>query len=286
MRGVDAARRSEETERLLSIIQSVEDAVKRAAVGTRWGGVLSRARRHLNYMQSTPSVLGTVANDELALALTIGLCCDQKVFLDIGAHIGSVLADVLMVTPQIAVIAFEAIPEKATNLARRFPQIAVHQCAVGDSEGDVPFFVVPTASGFSSLSRTTDAIEIKVPMRRVDALVTRADVIKIDVEGAELGVLRGATKLISSSRPVVMFESSIDAAERAGYAVGEMFAWWEERDYALLVPNRLAHDGPTLSQQGFLEAHYFPRRTTNYFAIPIERRLEIRDRARAVVGLK
>lgn len=285
-RGIDVARRSEETEKHLSIIQSVEDAVKRAAVGTRWGGVLSRARRQLNYMQSTPSVLGTVANDELALVLTIGLCRGQKVFLDIGAHIGSVLADVLMVTPQIEVVAFEAIPEKATNLSRRFPQIVVHQCAVGDCEGQVPFFVVPTASGFSSLSRTADAIEIKVPMRRVDTLVSRADVIKIDVEGAELGVLHGATQLISSSRPVVMFESSVDAAERAGYAVGEMFAWWEEREYALLVPNRLAHDGPSLSQQGFLEAHYFPRRTTNYFAIPAERRLEIRDRARAVVGLK
>ena len=192
----------------------------------------------------------------------------------------------LLTAPQIEVVAFEAIPEKAANLARRFPKIAVHQCAAGDGEGEVPFFVVPTASGFSSLARTTDANEIRVPMRRVDALVSRADVIKIDVEGAELGVLRGAARLINSSRPVVMFESSVDAAECAGYPVDEMFVWWAERDYVLLVPNRLAHDGPSLSRQGFLEAHYFPRRTTNYFAVPAERRLEIRDRARAVIGVE
>lgn len=270
----------------MSIIQSVEDAVKRTAVGTRWGRALSRARRHLNYLQSTPSTLGTVANDELALDLTIGLCRDQRVFLDIGAHIGSVLADVLMVTSQIEVIAFEAVPEKAINLVRRFPQIVVHQCAVGNSEGEVPFFIVPTASGFSSLSRTTDAIEINVPMRRIDTLVNHADVIKIDVEGAELGALRGATQLICNSRPVVMFESSFDTTECAGYSVEEMFSWWEERKYVLLVPNRLAHDGPSLDQQGFLESHHFPRRTTNYFAIPSERRIEIRDRAREVIGIK
>lgn len=270
----------------LSIVRSVMDAVKQVAVGTRWGRMLARARRYLNYVQSTPSILGTVSNDELALELTVGICRNQRTFLDIGAHIGSVLADVLAAAPRIEVVALEAIPDKAASLARRFPQIVVHQCAAGEHNGHVPFFIVPAASGFSSLAHAPDAIEITVPMRRVDTLISHADVIKIDVEGAELGVLRGATQLVMSSRPIVMFESSLDAAERSGYPLEEMFRWWAERDYVLLVPNRLAHDGPGLDQCGFLEAHFFPRRTTNYFAVPTERRREIQDRARAVVGVK
>jgi FkbM family methyltransferase len=267
------------------IVRGIADEVKRVAVGTRWGRLLTRFRRRIEYAQATTSALGTVANDALALELTVGICRNQRTFLDIGAHIGSVLADVLTLAPGIDVIALEAVPKKATSLARRFPQIVVHQCAAGEHTGDVPFFVVPEASGFSSLTRTSDGVEISVPMRRVDTLVSHADVIKIDVEGAELGVLRGATQLIRNSRPVVMFESSRDAADRAGYPLEEMFLWWTERDYVLLVPNRLAHDGPALDQGAFLEAHFFPRRTTNYFAVPVERRHEVQNRARAVVGV-
>jgi len=64
-----------------------------------------------------------------------------------------------------------------------------------------------------------------------------------------------------------------------------MWRWLEERDVDIVVPNRVAHNGSGLSLDGFLEARLYPRRTTNYFAIPRERRMEIRDRARAVLGL-
>jgi hypothetical protein len=39
------------------------------------------------------------------------------------------------------------------------------------------------------------------------------DVLKIDVEGAELGVFRGAVKLLESKRPVVLFESFVVASQ-------------------------------------------------------------------------
>ena len=46
---------------------------------------------------------------------------------------------------------------------------------------------------------------LTVPMRRLDDLVDRADFLKIDVEGAELGVLRGASRLLDTGM-VVLFE--------------------------------------------------------------------------------
>jgi hypothetical protein len=36
---------------------------------------------------------------------------------------------------------------------------------------------------------------------------------------------------------------------------------------------------------GFIDSHIYPRRCTNYFAIPSERRIEIRDRARDILGI-
>ena len=46
---------------------------------------------------------------------------------------------------------------------------------------------------------------IKVPLRRLDALISSddVDVIEIDVEGAELGVFRGGDALIKRSRPTL-----------------------------------------------------------------------------------
>jgi hypothetical protein len=65
-----------------------------------------------------------------------------------------------------------------------------------------------------------------------------------------------------------------------------MWTWLTERSYAVLVPNRLANEDSGLSLDGFAEAHRFPRRTTNYFAVPQERLDDVRQRARQILGLK
>ena len=167
--------------------------------------------------------LGTLANDQLASLLISGLCQPGARFLDVGAHIGSVVAEVLGRCPGTQVIAIEAMPDKAESLRRMFPGIAVHACAAGDREGEVSFFVDRRQSGFSSLGRPRcthsagNVHEIRVPLRRLDDVVglgaPSIDAMKIDVEGAELGVLRGADQLVETHRPTIMFESG-PASER------------------------------------------------------------------------
>ena len=65
----------------------------------------------------------------------------------------------------------------------------------------------------------------------------------------------------------------------------ELYDFFNSNNYAILIPNRLAHDDPGLSKEAFLEGHLYPRRTTNYFAIPRERRVEIRDRGRNILNI-
>lgn len=240
----------------------------------------------------SPESVGTLANDLLATRLVTSLCKPNATFIDVGAHIGSIVADVRHEVPSSKIIAMEAIPEKIDRLRRAFPFVEVHGCAVGESTGEIAFFIDSRQSGYSSLAKPADGkdrrtIEIKVPLRRLDDIVSASDVdvIKIDVEGAELGVLRGGDKLLARCRPVLMFESGPEPHDDLGYTPETLFDFLASRDYGVVVPNRVAHTGPGLTRDAFTESHCYPRRTTNYFAIPNERRIEIRMKARAILRL-
>lgn len=263
---------------------SLADRAKRALVGTRFGAFAERLRSAYDVYSASLSDAGCVASDLLATELIVKLGARGFVFVDVGAHIGSVCAGVLAVSSTTKVVAVEAIPQKADHLRTKFQRVVVHQCAVGEGTGEVSFFVDRKLSGCSSLAEAPGALRIDVPLRRLDDLVQHADCIKMDIEGAELGALRGAAGLVDRSRPLVMFESAPGAGERLGYPLGAMFDWWAQADYQLFVPNRVAHDGPALSRDSFIESHAYPRRCTNYFGIPREKRIDVRDAARIVLA--
>lgn len=239
-----------------------------------------------------PERVGTLANDQLAAYLVTRMCKPRSSFIDVGAHIGSIVSEVAHNDPSIRIVAIEAIPEKAEALRRRFPFVETHGCAVGDHSGDVSFFVNTRKSGFSSLgtpknSSPDEIRKIQVRLEKLDDLVQSYDVdtIKIDVEGAELGVLLGAIDTLKRCRPIVMFESGPPTDDGLGYSKEGIYDFLTGNDFAVLVPNRVAHNDDGMSSTGFLESHRYPRRTTNYFAIPTERRIECRDRARSLLRI-
>jgi hypothetical protein len=104
------------------------------------------------------------------------------------------------------------------------------------------------------------------------------DTIKMDVEGAELGVLRGGEGVLRRCRPTIMFESG--PGEVLGYAKVQLWKFFADAGYKVFVPNRVAHTAPGLTLEGFLESHRYPFRTMNYVAVASERVDEIRERAR------
>ena len=265
---------------------------KARLIGTSFGLWLLGVRDRLDIVRAacwSPESVGTLANDQLAALLVVSICRPGRVFVDVGAHIGSIVAGAKRRSRPSRIVAVEAIPERAAALRRRFADAEIVQCAVGEKEGsDVSFFINPAQSGYSSLARGKGLREIRVPMRTLDTVLAdhEVDVIKIDIEGGELGALRGAVTVLSQHRPTVMFESAPGCGARLGYSTTALWRFLDELGYAIVAPNRLAHDGDGLSLDAFNDGHLYPRRTTNYFAVARERRDELRERARAVLGIR
>jgi FkbM family methyltransferase len=237
-----------------------------------------------------PEEVGTIANDYLADVLVTSICKGGDTFVDVGAHVGMIIAGVRQHDPGIRIIAIEAMPDKVEVLRRKFPQVEIHDCAVGREEGDATFYVNAHETAYSSLV-SSDGMgegvrEIPVKVRTLDGLIPEdmdVDVIKMDIEGSELDALHGGTRVLTTNRPLVMFESGGPDYSSIARQTG-LFNFFHERDYAVVVPNRLAHNDDGLSEQCFVESHLYPRRTTNYFGVPTDRRIVFRDRARRVLG--
>ena len=91
--------------------------------------------------------------------------------------------------------------------------IHANNFGIADKDGTVDFFVSPSVLAASSLAdtfQTNDKIKVKGEIRRLDDYCSEKDIlpdfIKCDVEGAELLVFKGAEKILSEARPVVMTE--------------------------------------------------------------------------------
>lgn len=167
--------------------------------------------------------------------------------LDIGAHHGlyTLLAS-KRVGPQGAVIAFEPSPRELRNLRwnlalNRSRNVRLEPLALSSNEGTAELFVC-LGQGTACNSLRPPAVSeptqpILVTVTTLDSYLEKhpirsVDFVKIDVEGAELEVLKGATGLLSSSsRPVVMCELADIRTEPWDYRSCEIYEFLETYDY-------------------------------------------------------
>jgi FkbM family methyltransferase len=161
--------------------------------------------------------------EHLAMLLAFALPADANC-VDVGAANGEILAHIARVAPRGRHIAYEPLPEFHSVLASHFPQVDVRAVALSDANGETTFTYVkdrPWVSGFRErdIAGGDRRETIRVRTARLDDDLPDGYVphfIKIDVEGAEEMVFRGALQTITRFRPIVAFQHGRGSAEYYG----------------------------------------------------------------------
>ena len=203
----------------------------------------------------------------------------DSVCVDVGAHIGSVTQLFRTAAPEGRHILVEASPSKAKWLRTAFPNYPVHQKAVSDTEGQVSFYENIDRPGYSSLGNRGSRgrlVEIVTDCTRLDTLLVnedRIDLIKIDVEGFEYSVVRGAANTLSRFRPTVIFEAGAAAdKEIDNESYLKLFRLFSEQlDYDIRPIFGWKFNKPPISEQEFMACRTYPFLAFNFVALPRER---------------
>ncbi len=162
-------------------------------------------------------------SDSIFLAL-MALVDTDAICLDIGANIGFITLALTLLAPRGRVYSFEPNPRAYECLVRNLEQnhlcnVSVHNMAVSSrtepllyhehSDGTA-WGITTASSGHTDLgahySRALEVQATSLDDWLAREALDRIDVIKIDVEGGDLEVLKGARGVLEKHRPVVVLE--------------------------------------------------------------------------------
>ncbi|MGR6655743.1 FkbM family methyltransferase [Pseudomonas mosselii] len=157
---------------------------------------------------------------------------DHGVVLDIGANCGWYALALARHCPSVQVHAFEPIPHTHEILERNIrhnglPNIEAHRLAFSSQQASLEFLYTPDCSGATSQvlagqpGQRERLQKISCPATTLDlyceqrALIPQ--IIKCDVEGAELMVMQGGAAMLAQHKPVILIELLRKWARQFGY---------------------------------------------------------------------
>jgi len=156
---------------------------------------------------------------------------ERMIVFDVGAHYGVyALFFAQKVGPTGKVYAFEPVPENFVCLKEHIAlnnvtNIISVPLALSDRKGVTKISV---ARGLSSQFCFLAKQFVEVPMTTLDAFIAeqgikQVDTLKLDVEGAELYVIRGAHETIQQHKPIMMVEINFTTLKAANTSPDELF---------------------------------------------------------------
>jgi len=237
---------------LRSVVRAMPDSVRQRAL--RGAGVIRRK------FFDVPDPIHDLVR------LSRRLKIDQ--LLDIGAHVGQTSRELSRLYPTATISAFEPTPNTfktlTANLAK-LPKVTAFNLALSDRDGEADFNVSRNSQANSLLENDTDNLQgmrdavevvdkVKVKCQTLDSWLAKQRLssplaIKMDVQGAELLALRGASNALKNQIQIIMTEISIGrlyAGQADLFSVHEHLTSNYDFDMYQIYRNRCDQDGRAL----------------------------------------
>ncbi len=199
----------------------------------------------------------------------------NPVFIDIGANIGFISLYILSKLPDSKIYAFEPGPSQhkllgITLFANKLEQnIILSNQAVGDSDEPREFYVHKDefesgADGILDTERGGETEKIFVPGVTLDSWWKRnesvhIDVIKMDTEGAELLILKGAEGIINALKPVLYLEISPLNLKKYPFKAIDILEWLNKHNYRVVTLGGVVVNAENINSLALTEDSFVAR---------------------------
>lgn len=157
--------------------------------------------------------------------------------IDVGCHKGEILDLFLKYAGEGKHYAFEPIPDFYNELKSRYQgKCNVLPYALGEKNETTTFNYVKNDPAYSGIKKRRYDIKnpeiekIEVQVKKLDEVIPNnicIDLIKIDVEGAEFMVLKGARKILQRCKPIIIFEFGLGASDYYGTTPEDLYSFFE-----------------------------------------------------------
>jgi FkbM family methyltransferase len=231
--------------RLLGLMERVAQPLRRLGLARQVSAVRRRLDKRftpgwieVDGLEMTGSTIGHVAHlsawkegrEEGHMASMFKAAVEPgAVVLDVGGYLGYfTLLAARAAGPEGRVMVIEANPQSQELLQRNIERngfgtrVAIHRTAVAGAPGTAMFYSDASDGSQSGLTRPEEVGgTYEVPVATIDSLLEDEpplDVVKIDIEGGELGALAGMHKTLASAKPglKLFIELNPEALENAG----------------------------------------------------------------------
>ena len=163
-----------------------------------------------------------------------------RTFFDVGANVGQTAREALDTFPGTRIFSFEPHPETFNRLREAIPdrRLSAYQIALGELDGEVTLYEYASSGDGTQINSLVPDARFPVqfgyrPQERVaqcstidrfceNHAIERIDVLKIDTEGSELFVMKGAARMLREGRIGFILAEYNDLLAKQGTTGGSL----------------------------------------------------------------
>lgn len=190
-------------------------------------------------------------------------CKSDSNCIDVGTHKGEILDLMMKAAPLGNHFGFEPIPVLFEKLKKKYSShtnVFIYPYALSDVKRRSNFNYVLSNPAYSGLVKRKydrkheEDVLIEVETERLDAIIDSSlpiSLMKIDVEGGEMGVLKGAEGILKKYHPIIIFECGKAGSSFYGTTPEMIFSFLHQYGYCIFLMNDFLKGNPALNAKEF-----------------------------------